>query len=175
MRKSRNALIGVLAIGTALVAAPGAMAQGDVDNTSAVQGGISPNFQNSSKAGEATLFAQVSTADTDGTGVAGFGNGPFSLVSKAPERVQVHFDDDLVFNPKPNKFATCGGQGGNELDTSTTSQAIAECKDAIVGSGIAEAIVPTGVSCTRDGPSRADGDHVQRTGHRTRRSVHASR
>lgn len=143
MRRSRNALIGVLALGTVLVAAPSAMAQGDVDNTSAVQGGISPNLQDSTKPGEATLFAQVQTADTSGAGP--IGAGPFSLVSKAPEKVQVHFDNDLVFNPTPTKFPTCGGQGGSDIDNTTSAQALAECGDANVGSGFAEAVVPTGL------------------------------
>jgi len=137
MRKTRNALIGALALGSVLVAAPSALGQGDVDNTSSVEAGISPNYQSSTKAGEATLFSQVQTFDNN--------EGPLTIVGKAAERVEVHFDDDMVFNGSPSKFKTCGGQGGQDLDGTTTSQAVAECKKAVVGAGAAEALVPTGV------------------------------
>ena len=66
-------------------------------------------------------------------------------MSKAAERVEVHFDNDMVFNGSPTKFDTCGGQGGADIDNTTTAQAVAECKDALVGAGFAEAVVPSGV------------------------------
>jgi hypothetical protein len=136
MRKTRNALVAALALGSVMVIAPSAMGQVSTDNTSSIEGGISPNFQNSSKAGEATLFTQVQTFDADG--------GPLTIVDKAAERVEVHFDNDMVFNPTPGKFKTCGNQGGSDLDGTTTSQAVAECKNAIVGAGAAYALIPTG-------------------------------
>jgi hypothetical protein len=147
MRKSRNALIGVLALGTALIAAPGAMADGSSDNISTVEAGVAPNYQSSTKPGPATLFSQVQTKDGDGDSTADGDEdrGPLTIVSKAAERVQVHFDNDIhILDGKAaNKFDTCGGQGGNDLDNTSTEQAAAECKDAIIGSGQAEAIVPT--------------------------------
>lgn len=139
MRKTRSVLVGALALGAVLVTGSVAQAQtGDVDNTSSVEAGISPNFQNSTRAGAATLTAQVQTFDAD--------SGPLTIVSKAAERVEVHFDNDLQLLPgqAATKFDQCGGQGGSDLDGASTSQAIAECSDAIVGSGYAEAIVPTG-------------------------------
>ena len=152
MRKTRNALVAVVALGSVLGTASVASAADSTDNTSSVQAGISPNYQSSTKAGEATLFSQVQTQDTDGIGpdpdgpggpTPPFGVGPLALVSKAAERVEVHFDNDMVFNGSPTKFDTCGGQGGQDLDGTTTAQAVAECKDAVVGAGAAEALVPT--------------------------------
>lgn len=137
MRKSRNALVAVVALGSVLGTASVASAVDSTANTSSVEAGISPNYQSSTKAGEATLFSQVQTFDST--------NGPLTIVNKAAERVEVHFDNDMVFNAKPQKFDTCGGQGGNDLDGTTTSQAVAECKDAVIGAGAAEAIVPTGL------------------------------
>ena len=139
MRKSRNALVAALALGTVAIAAPVAMAADSTENSSSVEAGISPNVQNSTQAGAATLTAQVQTYDAD--------EGPLTVVNKAAERVEVHFDNDLQLLPgkAATKFDQCGGQGGSDLDGKTTSQAIATCPDAVVGSGYAEALVPTGL------------------------------
>jgi len=137
MRKTRNALVAAVALGSVLGTVSVASAAVSTENTSSVEAGISPNYQDSEKAGEATLFSQVQSFDSD--------EGPLTIVNKAAERVEVHFDNDMVFNPTPDKFDTCGGQGGSDLDGTTTSQAVAECKDAIIGAGAAEAIVPTGL------------------------------
>ena len=139
MRKSRNALVAAIALGSVLGTASIASAVDSTENTSSIEGGIAPNYQQSDKAKTATLFSQVQSFDAD--------EGPLTIVNKAAERVEVHFDNDMTLLPgaSADKFDTCGGQGGADLDGTTTSQAAAECKDAIVGSGAAEAIVPTGL------------------------------
>lgn len=139
MRKSRNALIALIALGSVFGTASIASAQVSTANTSSVEAGIAPNLQNSTKAGDATLTAQVQTFDATG--------GPLTIVDKAAERVEVHFDNDIQVLPGKSlkKFKTCGGQGGSDLDGKTTEQALATCSNAVVGSGYAEAIVPTGL------------------------------
>ena len=59
MRKSRNALVAAIALGSVLGTASIASAVDSSDNSSFVEGAISPNYQDSEKAGEATLFTQV--------------------------------------------------------------------------------------------------------------------
>jgi hypothetical protein len=137
MRKSRFALVAAIACGSVLGTASVASAVDSTDNISSIEAGISPNFQNSTTPGPATLFTQVQTFDAD--------EGPFKIVDKAAERVTLDFDNDLkIMDGVQDKFATCGGQGGNNLNTFTTAQAGRECEDAIVGSGQAVALVPTG-------------------------------
>jgi len=138
MRKSRNALVAALALGTVLGTGSIALAQtGTADNISQIEGAVAPNFQKSFKAGRATLFTQVQTFDGD--------MGPRTIPDNAAERVLVEFDNDIQVLPgaSAGKFPTCGGQGGSDIDNTSTAQAVAECKDAIVGSGAAEALVPT--------------------------------
>lgn len=136
MRRTRNALIAALSMGAALGAATTAHAVDSTDNTSSIEAGISPNGQSATKPGQATLFSQVQTYDADG--------GPLQVVDKAAERVTIDFDDDLIIDTK--KFKECGGQGGNELDTSTSQQVVENCHPkSLVGSGQAEALIPTGV------------------------------
>lgn len=140
MRKSRNALVAAMALGAVCITGSVASAQtGTADNISQVEGAVAPNFQKSTKAGRATLFAQVQTFDGD--------MGPRTIVAEATERVTVHFDNDIQVLPgtSAGKFPTCGGQGGSDIDATSTQQAIAECKAAIIGSGAAEALVPTGL------------------------------
>ena len=136
MRKSRYALVAALALGTVLGTSSVASAVDSTDNISSVEAGISPNYQDSEKAGPATLFSQVQTFDADG--------GPFTIVDKAAERVTIDFDDDInvLAGKAANKFKTCGGDGGNDLNAFTTAQAARDCKNAVVGSGQAVALVP---------------------------------
>ena len=136
MRKSRYALVAALACGTVLGTSSLAFADGAADNISSIEAGVSPNYQSSTKAGPATLFSQVQTFDADG--------GPFTIVDKAAERVTLDFDDDIkILDGKAaTKFDECGGQGGNDLNAFTTAQAARECRDAVVGSGQAVALVP---------------------------------
>lgn len=139
MRKSRNALVGALALGAVLCTGSQATAQtGAQDNISSIEAGVGPNAQKPDRAGRATLFTQVQTFDADG--------GPFQIPDKAAERVTIDFDDDIeiLTGASANRFEACGGQGGNDLDTSTTAQAVATCYDSVVGSGQAVALVPTG-------------------------------
>lgn len=139
MRKSRKALVAALALGTVLSTGSIAGAQtGSADNISTIEAGIGPNSQRADRAGRATLFSQVQTFDGDG--------GPFEVVNKAAERVTIDFDDDIQVLPgaSANRFDRCGGQGGNDLDSSTTAQAVTACSDAVVGSGQAVALIPTG-------------------------------
>ena len=135
MRKSRYALVAALAFGTVLGTGSVASAVPSTDNTSSIEAGISPNYQDSTDPGPATLFSQVQTFDADG--------GPFTIVDKAAERVTLDFDDDLrILDGNSSKFDTCGGQGGNDLNANTTAQAARDCRDAVVGSGQAVALVP---------------------------------
>jgi hypothetical protein len=136
LRKSRFALVAAIACGSVFGTASIASAQVSTDNTSSLEAGLSPNYQSSTKAGPATLFSQVQTFDADG--------GPFTIVDKAAERVTIDFDDDIQIleGKAANKFDTCGGQGGNDLNAFTTAQAARECSDAVVGSGQAVALVP---------------------------------
>lgn len=134
MRKMRNAAIAALGFGMVLVTAPSALADGASENESSIQAGISPNVQSATNAGPATLFSQVQTFDND--------EGPATIAAQAAERVTIDFDNDLTINA--DDFDQCGGQGGNDLDTSTTAQAVATCESAVIGSGQAEALIPTG-------------------------------
>ena len=137
MRKSRYALVAALACGTVLGTSSVASAVDSADNISSVEAGVSPNYQDSTTPGPATLFSQVQTFDADG--------GPFTIVDKAAERVTIDFDDDIrIMDGVEDKFATCGGQGGNDLNTMTSTQVARECRDAIIGSGQAVALVNLG-------------------------------
>ncbi len=134
MRKTRNALVAA-ALGAGLVFGTSsvAWADGASENESQVEAGISPNAQSATTPGPATLFAQVQTFDND--------EGPLKIPDKAAEQVFIDFDNDITIDP--SKFAQCGGQGGNDLDTSSTQQVVENCpKDSIIGSGQAEALVP---------------------------------
>jgi hypothetical protein len=137
MRKSRNALVAAaVGIGAVFSTASIALADGASQNESTIEAGISPNGQSATKPGRATLFSQVQTFDNTG--------GPLTIVDKAAERVSILFDNDMTINTA--HFATCGGQGGNDLDADTSQQAIESCpSDSLVGSGQAEALIPTGV------------------------------
>lgn len=137
MRKSRFALVAALACGSVLGTASIASAVDSTDNISSVEAGVSPNYQDSTTPGPATLFSQVQTFDAD--------EGPFKIVDKAAERVTIDFDDDVrILSQGATKFDTCGGQGGNDLNSMTTAQAARECRDAVVGSGQAVALVNLG-------------------------------
>jgi hypothetical protein len=137
MRTSRKVLVAALACGSVLGTASVASAADSTANISSVEAGISPNFQDSTTPGPATLFSQVQTFDAAG--------GPFTIVDKAAERVTIDFDDDIrIMDGVADKFAQCGGQGGNDLNAFTTAQAAFECQDAVIGSGQAVALVPTG-------------------------------
>jgi len=132
MRKSRYALVAALACGTVLSTGSVAFAVDSTDNISSVEAGVSPNYQDSTNAGPATLFSQVQTFDAD--------EGPFKIVDKAAERVTIDFDNDIKIDA--TGFAQCGGQGGNDLNSFTSAQAGRECRDAVIGSGQAVALVP---------------------------------
>jgi hypothetical protein len=135
MRKARNALVAAVAVGSVLGTASVASAQVSSDNISSIEAGVSPNFQDSTNPGPATLFSQVQTFDADG--------GPFTIVDKGAERVTIDFDNDIrILDGVTNKFPTCGGQGGNDLNAMTTAQAARECQNAVIGSGQAVALVP---------------------------------
>jgi hypothetical protein len=144
MRKTRNALIAAVALGTVLGTGSIAQAQtGAADNVSSVQAGISPNVQRGDTPGVAALTAQVQTFDADG--------GPLTIPGEAAEQVFLDFDDDLSILPGASaaEYATRQCTAADftapaTFDTSNTAQVLDVCGDAAVGSGQAEALIPTG-------------------------------
>lgn len=134
MRRSRKALIALLGVGSMLGIAPLAQAQtGAQDNISSIEAGIGPNAQSATKLGRVTLFAQVQTFDAD--------QGPLTVVDKAAEQVYIDFDKDIVLFPE--KYPTCNLNDA-ALSAANTSSVINQCGDAAIGSGAANALVPTG-------------------------------
>lgn len=132
MRKMRKSLVAAATF--ALVLSTGSIALGDgaSENISSIEAGVSPNGQKADRFKAATLTTQVQTFDAD--------EGPFKIPDKAAEQVFLDFDDDIKFNTRG--VPSCGGAGGNDLDDATTDQAVDVCKNSLVGSGQALALVP---------------------------------
>lgn len=132
MRKMRKAFVATATLGLVFGMSSQAFGDGASENISQLEGALSPNAQSATKAKAATLFTQVQTFDGAG--------GPFTIPNKAAEQVFIDFDDDMSLSTK--KVKSCGGDGGDDLDTSTTEQAVSVCSKSIVGSGTAQALVP---------------------------------